>query len=204
MGSYYYYLVPQLSYLIYGMPPPMSSQEFRAAAAGLLSEEDRALMNLLSLDPQPLRPDTPGSGISYAESMPSSGSDFIDGWREWERTLRLNLAKLRAVKMKREGEIQADAPGFPADAVAAAAKAVQETPLEGEILIDKARWSAIDALQGTDYFYRNTVFAYLLKLIILERNALFQAEKGFSEYKSLYTSILESAKTGASPMGEPT
>ena len=194
MGSYYYF-IPQLTYLMFGQPPPMSSVDFRALALTLLSEEDAALISQLTLDPQP-------QGSSYAEPAVPSGSGFIDGWREWERALRLNLAKLRAAKIKRDGAAM-EAPSAPADAVAAATKALLEPPFEGEVLINKARWSAIEALQGTEYFYRDTVFAYLLKLLILERHALFQAETGFSEYKSLYTSILESGKTGASPTGEP-
>ncbi|MCL2043198.1 MAG: DUF2764 domain-containing protein [Treponema sp.] len=200
--GHYYYLVPQLAHLVFGQTPPVSSQEFRAAAMPLLTEEDAALMDLLGLDPQPLKRNEEISGLTYTNRFPCSGSDFIDGWREWERVLRLNLAKFRSAKLKRETAV--DPPGSPADAVAAAARAVQETsPLDGEKIIDKARWNAIEALQGTDYFDRNTVFAYLLKLIILERNALFHPETGFSEYKSLYTSILESATQGASPTGEP-
>ena len=200
--GHYYYLVPQLAHLIYGQTPPISSEEFRAIAMPLLSDEDAALMDMLGLDPQPLKPHEEPSGITYADSFPGSGSDFVDGWREWERSLRLNLAKFRSAKLKRETAVEP--PGSPAEAVSAAARAVQESsPLDGEKIIDKARWGAIDALQGTDYFYRNTVFAYLLKLILLERNALFNAETGFSEYKSLYTSILESANHSASPTGEP-
>ena len=203
--SYYYYFVPQLSHLIYGQAPPMSSEEFKALAVTLLSDEDAALISMLSLDPQPLDSQEDSSIPSYAQVITPSGSDFIDGWREWERSLRLNLAKYRYAKLKRQGgTAPVDAPNFPAEAVATATKAVQESPLEGEIIIDKARWSAIEALQGTDHFYRNTVFAYYLKLIILERYALFETETGFSEYKLLYTSILESANTGASPRGEPT
>ena len=95
-------------------------------------------------------------------------------------------------------------PGFPVDAATSAAKAVAaaDSPLEGEVLVDRARWSAIEMLQGNDYFDRNTIFAYMLKLLILERRALFQVELGFSEYKSLYASILEGVQSGTSPAGE--
>ena len=199
MGSYYYYLVPQLSHLVYGQTPPVSPEEFKAIALPLLDKEDAALMDLISLDPQPIHPD---SGPSYAEPLDLTGSGFIDGWREWERALRLNLAKFRSAKLNRQS-VLAEAPGSPPDAVSTAAKAVNESPLDGEIMINKARWNAIESLQGTDLFFRDTIFAYLLKLIILERHAQFETETGFSEYKLLYTSILESANTGASPTGEP-
>ncbi|MCL2128307.1 MAG: DUF2764 domain-containing protein [Treponema sp.] len=190
MGAYYY-LVPQLSHLIYGQTPPMTAAEFREMATPLLTGEDAALLDTIGLDPEPPKPDETGRELSYAEKLPPCGSDFIDNWREWERTLRLNLAKLRFIKLKREGAGPAEPPDFPVEAVATAAKAVQETPLEGESVIDKARWSAIESMQGNEYFGRNTIFAYLLKLMILERQASFQTETGFSEYKSLYASILE-------------
>jgi hypothetical protein len=188
----------------------MSSGAFKDLAKSLLSDHDGALMDLIGLDPQPLKAGEEG-GPSYADNVPASGSDFIDRWREWERGLRLNLARHRSIKTKREGGAPVEPPIHPADAAAAAVKAVvaTESPLEAEILIDKARWNAIEYLQGIDYFDRNTIFAYLLKLILLERRALFKAEEGFTEYKSLYASILDSVGKGSlpeqarSPVGEP-
>jgi len=190
VGSYYY-LVSQLPSLSYGQKPPMSPQAFKELARPLLSAEDSALLDMVSLDLQP-------------SNKPLSGSDFIDGWREWERALRLNLARHRAVKSKRESAVTAEPPVIPADAPAAAlrAMAAMESPLEAEVVLNKARWSAIESLQGIDYFDRNIVFAYLLKLLILQRHDSFQAEAGFSEYKSLYASILGSAQTGTSRVGE--
>jgi hypothetical protein len=170
----------------------MLPEAFKNLARPMLDAEDAALLDIISLDPQP----SAAAGLSYAEAAPSCGSDFIDGWREWERSFRLNLARHRATKAKRDGNTVAEPPVVPADAASASLRAIaaMETPLEAEILIDKTRWSAIESLQGYDYFGRNTIFAYLLKLLILERRASFQTETGFSEYKSLYASILENAQ----------
>ena len=181
MGQYYY-LVPQLPYLVFGQTPPMSPESFRDMALPLMDEEDAALLDVLGLGLKP--------PVGDAAGVPS-GSDFIDKWREWERILRLNLVKHRSGKLKREAP-SVEPPVTPADAVSAVAKAVQETPLEGEVTIDKARWNAIDTLlEGSGLFDRDVVFAYMLKLIILKRQSLYQTERGFSEYKSLYASILE-------------
>jgi hypothetical protein len=187
----------------------MLPEAFKELAKPLLDAEDAALLDMVSLDPAPYG-EAPSAGISYADQAPPSGSDFIDQWREWERALRLNLARQRSVKVKREGAALAEAPIIPADAAVAAhgATAMVDSPLDADIFLDKARWSAIDALQGGDYFDRNTVFAYLLKLLILERRAAMQPETGFSEYKSLYASIVDGvnvfdgAQTGVSPAGE--
>jgi hypothetical protein len=54
-------------------------------------------------------------------------------------------------------------------------------------------------LAGIDYFSKNVVFAYFLKLLLLERQQLFDTEKGFTEYKSLYVSIMENTQH----VGEP-
>jgi hypothetical protein len=106
----------------------------------------------------------------------------------------LNLAKERALKLKKEVQIT-DIPFFPQEAAITAVKAVDEkSPLDGEILLDKARWNAIDTIAGGDYFSVNNVYAYYLKLLLLERRQAFNTEKGFAEYKTLYASILESAQ----------
>ncbi len=187
----YYYLMAQLPYLIYEQKPPISSAGFKALAETQLIEEDAALLNCLSIDPDPEGKTIP----SYAELTPSTGCEFIDSWREWERSLRLNLAKNRASKLKRDNVSSSSEPPFyPVEAVAAALRAVNTdiSPLEGEFLIDKARWNAIDMLAGNNYFDRNSVYAYLLKLMLIERRMSFNTERGFTEYKSLYASIIES------------
>ena len=209
MGSYYY-LAAQLPYLSYGQKPPMSSAAFRDLAKQHLSSGDLKFFELVDMDPgdkKPLDKDQKhgaGSELSYVESAPLLGCDFIDRWREWERALRLNLAKQRAQKMAKEGTETVPPPMFPTDAAAVAMKAVTatESPLEAELVLDKARWAVIDSLEGLDYFNRNTIYAYLLKLILLERHEVFNVEKGFNEYKSLYASILGSVQPGSSPAGE--
>ncbi|MDR2942200.1 MAG: DUF2764 domain-containing protein [Treponema sp.] len=188
----------QLPFLIYEQKPPMPSAVFKALAETQLNEEDAAFLNCLSLDPDPDGKTLP----SYAEPAPSTGCVFIDNWREWERSLRLNLAKNRAIKLKRDNLSALEPPFYPVDAVTSALKSVNAdiSPLEGETLIDKARWNAIDTFAGNDYFDRNSVFAYFLKLMLIERRVSFNAERGFAEYKSLYASIIES---GHNSLGVP-
>jgi hypothetical protein len=183
----YYYLVAQLPGLVYGQPAPMSSARFRELAGEALSPEDAALLGSFTLNP-------------FAAGVPSggegSGCDFLDQWLEYERALRLNLAKYRGPKVRRE--VSADAPDSPADAAAAAkAAAAMDSPLEAEIFLDEARWQAIELFQGLDYFDRNTVYAYLLKLLLVERRSCFRTEEGFAEYKGLYAAVMEAAGSGA-------
>ena len=188
----YYYLIAQLPSLSLDHKPPMSSSSFISLASSMMDKEDAELLSLVL--------------INLNSDFSATGCAFIDNWQEWERTLRLNLAKNRAVKLKREPPSE-EAPAFPADAAAAALKIVNElfagdsflqgiSPLAAEIALDAARWSAIDSLAGYEQFSREAVYAYLLKLLLLERRQLFEAEKGFAEYKSLYNEIIEDSGQG--------
>jgi hypothetical protein len=181
----------QLPGLIYGQPAPMSSARFRELAELALSPEDAALLDSFTLNPFAAAGNSPRDGDK-------SGCDFLDKWRGYERALRLNLAKYRGAKIKRE--IPADVPEYPADAATAAkAAAALDSPLGAEIFLDESRWRAIDLFQGLDYFDRNTVYAYLLKLLLLERQSCFKTEEGFAEYKGLYAAVMEAAGSGAFP-----
>ena len=192
MGSYYY-LAAQLPYLVYGQGVPMSSSAFKDMARDALSASDAAALEYCTLDPDPAS--TATRGASYAESVSRTPSAFLNLFREWERTLRLNLAKNRAAKLKREGGVTSDAPDYPADAATTAKIALtMESPLEAEIYLDKARWSAIESFQGISTFNENAIYAYLLKLLLMERRTAFKTEEGFSEYKALYEAILGEVK----------
>ena len=190
MGSYYY-LIAQLPFLTYGQQAPMSSQAFKdLVIPGLGHDDSRSLSmcNLAVVSANRLEETDPlGTKIT---------SQFVRNWFEWEDALRLNLAKIRSQKFKRENTDQKfqDAPEYPADAAAAAkTAAAMDSPLEAELFLDRARWNAIDSFGGIDYFNENTIFAYHLKLQIMERGEAFNMEEGFTEYKTLYASILENA-----------
>lgn len=175
MGSNYY-LIAQLPYLIYEQKPPMSSGDFKALAEQLMKKSDFEHFKYLSF---------------HVDDVEKTGCDFIDGFVDWELALIQNLAVQRAVKYKRE--VQIKEPHFNMSAAAAALKVIDEkSPLEAEFLLDKARWNAIEELAGNDNFSRNYIYAYYLKLLLIERREAFNEEKGFSEYKLLYASILES------------
>jgi hypothetical protein len=171
----------------------MTSFAFRELAKGAMSKTEGAVLEACTLNPS-------GAPVS---------SGFVTAWREWEGVLRLGLARARAQKLRREGSDQrsaADAPEYPADAVNAAKAALSmESPLEAEILLDKARWAAIENLQGINSFTENAMYAYLLKLLLMERRQAFKTEEGFSEYKTLYASILENADKSSDQIstGEP-
>jgi hypothetical protein len=164
----------------------MSSAAFRELCKTALSPADAALLDFCVLDPAASSP-----GLAYGEVPGTTSSVFLDKWRLWERALRLNLARYRAQRLKREDGAPVDPPEDPADAAATAKAAVSmESPLEAELFLDRSRWDAIESFQGLDYFNRNTIYAYLLKLLLMERRSLFRIEEGIREYQGLYASIL--------------
>ena len=182
MGSIYY-LLAQLPHLMYDQKPPMSSESFKDLARPLIDKNDMNLLDRISLDPGE-----------------ATGNKLIDDWQEWERSLRSNLAIQRAKKLDRKrpenamdtGQGSLPAAMKDASSVAVAAVTHEYTPLEVELYLDKERWAVIDLLSGYNYFSKNNVFAYYLKILLLERRQLFNAETGFAEYKSIYTQIIES------------
>jgi len=106
----YYYFVATLPFINYGDKPPVSSEEFREQCQGLLHPDDAALIQYCYYNP-----------LLAVETVRSTGSDFIDLLMARERTLVLNLAYLRAPKLKRPspGDPPHDVPR--AEAVAKAA-----------------------------------------------------------------------------------
>jgi len=178
----YYYLMAQLPYLVFEQKPPMSSAAFKDLCTYQLTEADNALMAELSL--------TQDKDLSE-----KTGCSFIDEWREWDYCFTINLAKQRAIKLKRDPNSIKETADIHLDILSLIAKAMDElSPLEGETIVDKARWIAIESFTGSEYFDRNHVYAYYLKLLLLERRQFFDTEKGFAEYKSLYASIVESGQ----------
>jgi hypothetical protein len=181
--SNYYYFAAQLPYVNYGDAPPMSSEYFRELCHALLKPRDFALVSYCTLDPR----------ITLA-APGATGAAFVDGWVDSEKALIFNLAILRAGKLRRPAPEAPSSDISRAETIAREAFAMDD-PLQAELYIDRARWSAVDAMCGMDYFSVNTIFAYLIKLQLMERKQLFNTEEGFSEYKALYAAIMDASKS---------
>ena len=178
MGAYYY-LAAQLPSIIFGQPPFMSSYAFKNLAASQMSKSEAEVLEQCTL--------------AFEADNKKTKSELVNRYKEWERTLRLNLARGRAVKLSREGP--AEVPDFPPSAVAAAKAALaMDSSFDAEMALIKARWEAIESFEGFNIFTEEAMYAYLLKLLLMERRMAFNEEKGFQAYKALYTAILGEAK----------
>ena len=189
-----YFLGAQLPWLVYEQSIPMSSVDFLALVKDKMSSKDSSLLEQCALSgviKTGIKTESDAKG-KKKEKKPSS--DFIKHWNKWESDLKLALASGRAKKLKRdEGEAEHDGRMNDAEITAKQALAM-ESPLEAEIFLDKARWNAIDSFQKGSIFSENAMCAYFLKLLLMERKALFNTEEGFTEYKGLYAAILGEAK----------
>ena len=175
----YYYFGATLPSVTYDDNPPMSSEEFRELCCDHLHEDDAALLQYCCYDPK-----------LTVETEQATASDFIDYLLIWERTLNLNLAFLRAGKLKRPSPQDPPHDVLRAEEAAKAAFEMDD-PLEATLHIDRSRWEALDDMVGVDTFGVNNIYAYLMRLQLLERRQRFDAERGAANYKELYDSILD-------------
>ena len=174
----YYYFVASLPHINYGDKPPVSSQEFKEQCANFLSKHDMTLIQYCRYDAR------------LAVETTATGSVFIDTILLRERSLNLTLASLRAARLNRPspGEPPHDVPR--AEAVAKTAFDMED-PLDAALFIDRARWGVLEEMVGINYFSVNNIFAYFMKIQLLERKQLFDIQKGSQSYRDLYNAILK-------------
>ena len=177
-SSNYYYFIASLPHLNYGDNPPLSSDAFREQCKNFLSKHDADLTRYCCFDPK-----------LAAETVKTTGSAFIDYHLRRERILNMHLVKFRSARLKRPAP--EEPPGDMPRAEALAKSAVEmDNPLDAELSMDRARWGILDEAAGVNLFGVNKIYAYLLKLQLLERKQRYNAVKGSEEYRKIYDSIL--------------
>ena len=176
-----YYLVSQLPAIenVDGRALPITEKYFRDLCQRFLDEKSLAILDSLSLEPP--------------KDDAKTGSDFLDRWNDRERCLRLALAQIRALKMKKESEML---PGScTADILQAARTAVgMDSPLAAEEYLNQYRMETLKSLAPLDNFCVDAVFAYGLKLMLAQRMKHFNREIGKDSYHKIYDEILGDAK----------
>lgn len=179
------YLVAQLPALAFPAAPPLGVEEFGALARRFLPPADADLLDGIRLLP-------PANEKERREA--AGGSAVLLGFYDWETELRNEGARLRAPKLGREAaaDLRPAAADFSARAAARAALAAA-TPLESELLLERARWERIEALRTGHVFDLETLVAYGLQLRILHRKAAFVPDRGARTFEGLRRTLLASA-----------
>jgi hypothetical protein len=177
----YYYLVASLPLLFYDGESIPSREEFLATCRQHISPRHYSL--LLSASVSDLR-----------TTVPSCKT--LDLWRQWEISLRNELVRLRAKNRGREAQAYlVDSPGVLAPQAIAREAFAQESPLQAENTLNRARWNYLDELEVGHYFDIEKILVYALRLQILAREALFDEVKGSEMFDRVYSEII-------SPVGE--
>lgn len=178
-----YYLVSQLpSFSVSddsNAKLPLTTEYYKDLCSRFMSEEKRQIAQNLSLEP-PLE-------------LKATGSAFLDVWYSKERNLRLALAQLRALKMKKEAK---DLPLTSDGEVIQAARTAtgMDSPLSAEQFLNQYRMSVLDKIAPLDIFSSDAVFCYGLKLMLAERMKKFNRDEGLASYHKIYDEILGEKK----------
>ena len=178
----YYYLVSQLPNISSAESKsalPLTSESFREIASRFISEKEKSILNGLSLVP--------------SMELNTTGSKFLDIWYEKERNLRCALAQIRAQKLKKDTfPLPA---GCTADIISAARTAVgMDSPLSAEQFLYDYRLRLLDDLRPLDAFSIDAVYAYGIRLMLVERMRKFEVENGKTSYHKIYDEILDGDK----------
>lgn len=179
----YYYLVSQLPNISNSQEGksslPITSDEFRELSSRFLLETEKKIISNLSLVPP--------------RSFEKTSSDFLDIWYDKERSLRFALAQIRAQKMKKEA-YQVPS-GCTADILQAARTAVgMDSPLSAEQFLFEYRMKLLDDLRPINGFSVDAVYAYGIRLLLVERIKKFDSENGKTSYHKIYDTILGETK----------
>ena len=158
---------------------PITTEYFIDLCRRFMPKSAAAVVESLSLEP-------PREAIA-------TGSAFLDTWYVKERNLRLALAQIRALKMKKEAK---DIPITSDGEVIQAARTAtgMDSPLSAEQFLNEYRVSVLDKIAPLDNFSIDAVYNYGLHLMLAERMKKFNAEEGLTSYRTLYDEILGETK----------
>lgn len=181
MGSQYY-LVSQLPEFSAGDEKsvlPITYEYYKDLCSRFLDEKSLKILEGMSLEP-------PLEGGR-------TGSRLVDSWNSSERSLRLALAQIRALRMKKKFSVGTES--ISPDAVQAARTASgMDSPLSAEQFLNRYRLSVIEGMRPLDGFSTDAVFGYGLRLLLAARIKKFNAEKGLESYRKIYDGILKAGE----------
>lgn len=165
----YYYLIASLPMLRAGDPPSMEYSEFLDSCQRSVSEKTyRALSEL---------------------SVHSDQGPFLTKWAAFYKTLEAELCYQRNVKLNKPCTAPECRDAEVIQAVASAVNAPD--PLTGERILSELEFRHLDELCSMHNFDDTVLFAYAMKLKLLQRQQLFRKEDGLASFNSLLAKINE-------------
>ncbi|MCI5523893.1 MAG: hypothetical protein SO116_09965 [Treponema sp.] len=174
-----YYLVAQLPYFSVNddssVKLPITVEYFKDLCTRFMSAKDAEIAVNLTLEPP--------------KELKETGSVFLDSWYAKERNLRLALAQIRALKLKKDTK---DLPLTSDGEVIQAARTAtgMDSPLSAEQFLNQYRMSVLDRIAPLDGFSVDAVYNYGLKLLLAQRMKKFNRDEGLASYHKIYEEIL--------------
>ncbi|MBM3250405.1 MAG: DUF2764 family protein [Candidatus Omnitrophica bacterium] len=154
MPDLYVYFIASLPMLRFSQSPPFSAQELLSRCSQLIPEEDVQVLRSLLTCPE-----------AFADRP------VIRAWLDFDTALRNELVRIRAGRKKAAAQKYLRPDGYAGPAIYHIALAAHRnpSPLEGERLLDEARWNYLEELSFGHYFDLDFLIVYMFKLLILER-----------------------------------
>lgn len=176
----YYFTVSSLPYLQLEGERAITTDEFLEQCRPWLKARHMELLENAHLLPEE-------SDLQGLDSLPATLASFY----RFEAALRNELVHLRAAKLgwdivESVTESDEDFSGEAEIAERARDAFGQDSPLDGERQLDRARWMILDRLSVGHYFDIDTLIIYYLKLLILERAARMNADDGAAAFEAVY------------------
>lgn len=165
----YYYLISSLPTLKTDESMPISYDEFLRQCKSAVN--GKTYKELCSLD----------------VSSTTSKISFVKKWTAFNGSLMKELNKRRAEKFGKKVESDMERNSQIEKVVAQAMSA--QNPLQAEKILLDAQFAYLDSLVSMHFFDDNVLFGYAVKLKLLERQNVFETEKGKQEFSRLYDSI---------------
>ncbi|MFH1281149.1 MAG: DUF2764 family protein [Candidatus Omnitrophota bacterium] len=166
MFAYYTYLISSLPALRFFNKMPFSLEELFVKCADLIPESEIKILRHIC--------------DSDASVLDLGSGETLKKWITFEVALRNELVRARASRQKVDPLKFIRFPDFPDTQIRHIALAAYRSAsiLEGEKILDEARWNFLESLSSGHYFDFDSLLIYALKLRILERwEKIQQADK---------------------------
>ncbi len=163
----YYYLISSLPMLRADCPMPFSYDTFLNMCQAAVSSSNYELLKNLSVN--------------------STEGPLIKEWSEFYGKLSREMTYQRKLKHGIPCEQPAEHDDEIVRIVNSALSA--NNPLEAEEMLLSLEFAKLDSLIGMHYFDEYMLFGYALKLQLLQRQTVFELEKGKEEFKRLFDGI---------------
>ena len=187
MSEQYYYLVSSLPLLKLGDSPLLTSERFLEMCAGEVSAEELDILREMSVVPR----------------SDESCSEVERAWSEWDTCIRNELARYRAGELgvAVDEYVRDENDVFPTDRKQLEEILATRDPAARERALDDLRWRRLDDLETGHPFDFDALILYRLRLLLAEKWAEQDRERGGRNLGRLVESGLQQADEHRTSVG---